>query len=184
MKLAEMADEARIVEAEGEADAVRNAAELSGLRSELQSLQARLDHAHGEHSETAAEMAQLKAQLSDTITQKLIADEKLSTLMEENERDKINLSAASTNFSELSLQQASDQIQYEVLTQECEDLRAEVATLNARVKELLPYERLHRVTNARQNEVGGARIDIPGVETDANLGVGRDKAGSGRIRAV
>ena len=184
MKLAEMADEARIVEAEGEADAVRNAAELSGLRSELQSLQARLDHAHGEHSETAAEMAQLKAQLSDTITQKLIADEKLSTLMEENERDKINLSAASTNFSELSLQQASDQIQYEVLTQECEDLRAEVVTLNARVKELLPYERLHRVTNARQNEGGGARIDIQGVETDANLGVGRNKAGSGRIRAV
>ena len=183
MKLAEMADEARVMEAEGEAKDVRNAAELSGLRSELQSLQIRLDHAHGERNETAAEVARLKAQLGDTIAQKLIADEKLSTLMQENERDKINLSAASTNFSELSLQQASDQIQYEVLTQECEDLRAEVATLNARVKELLPYERLHRVANARQNEVGGARIDIPGVETDANLGVGR-KAGSGRIRAI
>jgi chromosome segregation ATPase len=157
---------------------------MSGLRSELQSLQIRLDHAHDERDEAAAEMARVKAQLGDTITQKLIADEKLSTLMEENERDKINLSAAGTNFSELSLQQASDQIQYEVLAQECEDLRAEVSTLNARVKELLPYERLHRVTNARQNEVGGARIDIPGAERDANLEVGRNKAGPGRIRAV
>ncbi|TKB35416.1 MAG: hypothetical protein E5W81_29205, partial [Mesorhizobium sp.] len=69
-----------------------------------------------------------------------------------------NLSAVSANFSQLSLQQASEQIQFDVQRQECEDLRAEVASLQARVKELLPYERLHKVTNARPREEGVVEI--------------------------
>ncbi|TIT97676.1 MAG: hypothetical protein E5W55_08385, partial [Mesorhizobium sp.] len=36
--------------------------------------------------------------------------------------------------------------------QECEDLRAEIVALNARIQELLPYERLHRVTDARSRK--------------------------------
>ncbi|TGV73113.1 hypothetical protein EN792_062210, partial [Mesorhizobium sp. M00.F.Ca.ET.149.01.1.1] len=35
---------------------------------------------------------------------------------------------------------------------ECEALHAEIEALNARIRELLPYERLHRVTDARSRK--------------------------------
>ncbi|TIW38829.1 MAG: hypothetical protein E5V61_31485, partial [Mesorhizobium sp.] len=74
------------------------------------------------------------------------------------------LSAINANLSQLSLQQASEQIELDIQKQECEDLRAEVATLNARIKELLPYERLHRVTAARTREDNV--VEIAGVVAD------------------
>ncbi|TIV06300.1 MAG: hypothetical protein E5W00_18270, partial [Mesorhizobium sp.] len=114
-----------------------------------------------ENSQAASEIANLKAQWSDAVAEKQIAEERLSALRKENENDKIHLSTVSANFSQLSLQQASEQIQLDVQRQECEDLRAEVALLDARVKELLPYERLHKVTNARPHENGV--VEITGV---------------------
>jgi hypothetical protein len=87
--------------------------------------------------------------LNDAVTERQIAEERLAVLKNESEIDKKSLSAVSTNLSRLSLQQASDQIQLDIQKQECEDLRAEIVALNARIKELLPYERLHRVTDAR-----------------------------------
>ena len=90
------------------------------------------------------------------MAEKLVADERLAALTKDTETDKFNLSKVTANFSQLSLQQASDQIQLDIRLQECEDLRAEIASVNARISELLPYERLHRVTNAVQHEGGVA----------------------------
>jgi DNA repair exonuclease SbcCD ATPase subunit len=164
-KLAEMNEAARIMESDREAELARGHAEMSGLRSEIQDLQSRLELASSQNSDAAAEIARFKAQWSDAVAERQIADEKLSALMKESERDKMNLSMVNANFSQLSLQQASEQMQFDVQRQECEDLRAEVASLNARIKELLPYERLHRVTNAKPRE--GVVVEINGVVAEA-----------------
>jgi chromosome segregation ATPase len=151
-RLAEVTEAARIAESDGAAELARSQAELRGLRSEIQELQSRLDEASNDKTEAATETTRLKAQLNDAVTERQIAEERLAVLRNESEIDKKNLSAVSTNLSQLSLQQASEQIQLDIQKQECEDLRAEIETLNARIKELLPYERLHRVTDARSRK--------------------------------
>ncbi|TKB06978.1 MAG: hypothetical protein E5V75_34305 [Mesorhizobium sp.] len=148
-KLAEVTEAARIAESDGAAELARSHAENRGLRSEIQELQTRLEQASNDQSEASTEMTRLKVQLNDAVTERQIAEERLAVLKNESEIDKKNLSVASANLSQLTLQQASDQIQLDIQKQECEDLRAEIVTLNARIKELLPYERLHRVTDAR-----------------------------------
>ncbi|MET0942259.1 MAG: hypothetical protein ABWY13_12940 [Mesorhizobium sp.] len=65
--------------------------------------------------------------------------------------------------------------------QECENLRAEIESLNAQIKELLPYERLYRM-KARQREAEG--MDVGAVATETARAAGRRPAGSGRRRAV
>ncbi|TPK97353.1 MULTISPECIES: hypothetical protein [unclassified Mesorhizobium] len=151
-KLAETAEMARIAESDSAAELTRGQAEMRGLRSEMQELQSRLDQVSIDNGEATAEIARLKAQLSDAVTERQIAEERLAVLKDESEVDKKNLSVVSTNFSQLSLQQASEQIQLDIQKQECEDLHAEVEALNARIRELLPYERLHRVTDARSRK--------------------------------
>ncbi|MER8732032.1 hypothetical protein NKH28_19735 [Mesorhizobium sp. M1227] len=157
-KLSEITEAARIRDGDREAELARSVAEMTGLRSEIEDLRSRLEAASNHNSEAASEIARLKAQASDAVAEKQIVEQKLSALTKESENDKMNLSAISANFSQLSLQQASEQIQFDVQRQECEDLRAEVASLQARVKELLPYERLHKVTNARPREDGVVEI--------------------------
>ncbi|AZN99196.1 hypothetical protein EJ066_19820 [Mesorhizobium sp. M9A.F.Ca.ET.002.03.1.2] len=164
-KLSEMTEAARIVEGDREAELARSHAEMSGLRSEIQNLQSRLELASNQNSEASAEITGLRAQWSDAVAEKQVADERLTALVKESENDKTNLSTVNANFSQLSLQQASEQMQLDVQRQECEDLRAEVASLNARIKELLPYERLHRVTNAKPRE--GVVVEINGVVAEA-----------------
>ncbi|RWD61447.1 MAG: hypothetical protein EOS36_17780 [Mesorhizobium sp.] len=148
-KLAETTEAASIAESDGASERARSQAELRGLRAEIQELQSRLEQASNDKTEAAADTMRLKARLNDAETERQIAEERLAVLRNESEIDKKNLSVVSTNLSQLSLQQASEQIQLDIQKQECEDLRAEIATLNARIKELLPYERLHRVTDAR-----------------------------------
>ncbi|TPN76029.1 hypothetical protein FJ987_14595 [Mesorhizobium sp. CU2] len=152
VKLADATETARIAESDAASELARNNAEMLGLRSEIQGLQSRLEKASSDSSDTAAEIAALRAQMNDAVTDRQIAEERLDALRNESEADKKNLSAVSTNLSELSLQLASDQIQLDIQKQECEDLRAEIVTLNERIKELLPYERLHRVTDARSRK--------------------------------
>jgi chromosome segregation ATPase len=173
-KLSEMTEAARLMEGDREAELARNLAEMSGLRSEIQNLQSRLEIASNENSNATSEIARLKAQWNDAIAEKQIADEKLSALTKQNEIDKTNLSTMSANLSQLSLQQASEQIQLDVQKQECEDLRAEVASLNARIKELLPYERLHRVTTAKPRE--GVVVEINGAVAEAARATSRRRA--------
>lgn len=173
-KMSEMTEAARFMESDTQAELTRNHLEMDGLRSEIQNLQSRLELASNESSAAAAEMATLRAQWSDAMAEKQVADEKLSALMKESESDKMNLSAVNANYSQLSLQQASEQMQYDVQRQECEDLRAEVASLNARIKELLPYERLHRVTNAKPRE--GVVVEINGVVAEAARATNRRRA--------
>ncbi|CDX22187.1 conserved hypothetical protein [Mesorhizobium sp. ORS 3324] len=151
-KLAEVTETARIAESDAASELARSQAELRGLRSEIQELQSRLEQASNDRSEAAAETTRLKAQLNDAVTERQIAEERLAVLKNESEIDRKNLSVVSTNLSQLSLQQASEQIQLDIQKQECEDLRAEIVTLNARIQELLPYERLHRVTDARSRK--------------------------------
>ena len=151
-KLAETAEAARIAESDSAAELARCQAEMRGLRAEIQELQSRLDRVSTDNGEATAEITRLKAQLNDAVTERQIAEERLAVLKEESEADKKNLSVVSTNLSQLSLQQASEQIQLDIQKQECEDLRAEVEALNARIRELLPYERLHRVTDARSRK--------------------------------
>ncbi|MBZ9867683.1 hypothetical protein LB515_20100 [Mesorhizobium sp. CA15] len=148
-RLAETIEAARIAESDSTAELARSHAEMRGLRAEIQDLQSRLDKVSTDNGEATAEITSLKAQLNDAVTERQIAEKRLAVLKDESEADKKNLSEVSTNFSRLSLQQASEQIQLDIQKQECEDLRAEVEALNARIRELLPYERLHRVTDAR-----------------------------------
>jgi len=165
-KLAEMTEVASIMEADTQAELARNQLEMSGLRSEIQNLQSRLEHASNENSAAEAEVAKLKAQWSDAVTEKQVADEKLAALMKESESDKMSLSTVNADLSQLSLQQASEQMELDVQRQECEDLRAEVAALNARVKELLPYERQHRVAAAAKPREGVV-VEINGLVAEA-----------------
>lgn len=159
-KLAQVTEAARIMEGDKAAELERCRAEIRGLRSEIQNLHSRLELASGANNEASNEIAKLKLQWSEAVAEKQVADERLAALTKETETDKFNLSKVSANFSQLSLQQASDQIQLDIRRQECEDLRAEIASLNARIRELLPYERLHRVTNALQHEGGGAEAPV------------------------
>ncbi|TJW62581.1 MAG: hypothetical protein E5V97_16250 [Mesorhizobium sp.] len=151
-RLAETAEAARIAESDSGAELARSQAEMRGLRAEMQELQSRLDKVSADNGEATAEITRLKGQLNDAVTERQIAEERLAVLREESEADKKNLSEVSTNLSQLSLQQASEQIQLDIQKQECEDLHAEVEALNARIRELLPYERLHRVTDARSRK--------------------------------
>jgi DNA repair exonuclease SbcCD ATPase subunit len=151
-RLAETAEAARIAESDGAAELARGQAEMRGLRSEIQELQSRLDRVSTDNGEATAEITRLKALLNDAVTERQIAEQRLAVLKEESEVDKKNLSAVSTNLSQLSLQQTSEQIQLDIQKQECEDLHAEIEALNARIRELLPYERLHRVTDARSRK--------------------------------
>lgn len=147
-KLSELTEAARIMEAEKNAEIERCRAELRGSRSEVQNLHSRLELALNANSEASNELAKLRLQWSEAVAEKQVADEGLAALTKEAEADKLNLSKITANFSQLSLQQASDQIQLDIRRQECEDLRAEIALVNARIRELLPLERLHAATNA------------------------------------
>ena len=180
-KLSEMTEAARIMESDREAEVARSLAEMRGLRSEIQNLQSRLELASNENSEVASEIAKLKVQWSDAVAEKQVADERLSALIKESETDKMNLSTVNANFSQLSLQQASEQIQLDIQRQECEDLRAEIASLNARIKELLPYERLHRVTSARQRD--GNVVDVTSVAAETARAANRRRVRQGRHAA-
>jgi chromosome segregation ATPase len=186
VRQSEMMETVNTVEAEREAEAARSVAEMRGLRSEIQDLQSRLERAAREHGEASSEIAKLKVQLSDAVAEKHVADERLAALSKENESDKMNLSAASANISQLSLQQASEQMQLDIHKQECEDLRGEIASLNAQIKDLLPYERLYRVTKARQRDAGNGPAEVSGAAADAaTRAANRRTAGSsGRRRSM
>ncbi|QPC95129.1 hypothetical protein GA829_14295 [Mesorhizobium sp. INR15] len=153
-KLSEATEAARIMEGDKGAELERCGVEIRGLRSEIQNLHSRVELASGANNEATSEIAKLKLQWSDAVAEKQVADERLAALIKETETDKQNLSKATANFSQLSLQQASDQIQLDIRQQECEDLRAEITLVNARIRELLPYERLHRATNTMHQDKG------------------------------
>jgi chromosome segregation ATPase len=159
-KQSEMLEEARNIELDREAQAARDLAEMRGLSSEIQSLQTRLNDASDERNEASREVARLVAQLRDAAAEKQIADEKLTAREKDNEIDKLKLAAATESFSKQALDKASVEMQLDVQRQECEDLRGEIESLNARIVELLPYERLHRVAKARQQN-GDNAADVP-----------------------
>jgi len=164
-KLSEVTEAARIMEADKDAELERCRAEIRGLRSEIQSLHSRLELTSSANNEASAEIAKLKLQWSDAVAEKQVADERLAALTKEAESDKLNLSKITANFSQLSLQQASDQIQLDIRRQECEDLRAEIASVNARIRELLPYERLHGTTNALPHKNDVAKVPVTAERT-------------------
>ncbi|TPL03646.1 hypothetical protein FJ938_17825 [Mesorhizobium sp. B2-4-14] len=164
-KLSEVTEAARITEADKNAEIERYRAEIRGLRSEIQNLQSRLEVASSANKEASDEIAKLKHQWSDAVAEKQVADERLAALTKEAETDKQNLSKLTANFSQLSLQQASDQIQLDIRRQECEDLRAEIALVNARIRELLPFERLHVATNGLPHKIDVAKAPVTAERT-------------------
>jgi chromosome segregation ATPase len=184
LKQAEMAEATLIAESDREAEAARSVAEQRGLRSEIETLQSKLEFATSERSEALGEIAKYKAQWSEAMADKQVADEKLAALIRENESAQQNLSAASANISQLALQQETEQIQLDIHRQECEDLRAEIAALNARIKDLLPFERLYKVTQARQRENGNGAAELAGVTAVKTRNSGRRSASPSRGRAI
>ncbi|WP_214473676.1 hypothetical protein [Mesorhizobium sp. dw_380] len=164
-RLSEVTEAARIMEGDKDAEIERCRVEIRGLRSEIQSLQSRLELTSKTNSETSSEIAKLKLQWSDAVAEKQVADERLAALTKEAETDRLNLSRITANFSQLSLQQASDQIQLDVRRQECEDLRAEIALVNARIRELLPYERLHKAASVLPQESVVTKIPVAAERT-------------------
>jgi hypothetical protein len=168
MRHSEMEEAALIADADREAEGQRALAELRGLRSETETLQAQLDLATQEQNAAADEIARLKAALSDAQSERQVTDERVAALLREQEKDKLDLSTATARIAHLTLQQETEQIQLDIQRQECEDLRAEIASLNARIKELLPFERLYRVTRAREHEGGnGEAIETGAVKARA-----------------
>ncbi|WP_244493994.1 MULTISPECIES: hypothetical protein [Mesorhizobium] len=170
-KLSELTEAARIMEAEKNAEIERCRAEIRGSRSEIQNLHSRLELASNANSEASNELAKLRLQWSEAVAEKQVADERLAALTKEAETDKLNLSKITANFSQLSLQQASDQIQLDVRRQECEDLRAEIASVNARIRELLPLERLHATTkaNALPHKSDAAKVPVTAERTPRSM---------------
>ncbi|UVK51346.1 hypothetical protein DBIPINDM_004606 [Mesorhizobium sp. AR02] len=164
-KLSDVTETARIMQADKDAELERCRAEIRGLRSEVQSLHSRLELTSSTNNEASAEIDRLRLQWSDAVAEKQVADERLAALTKEAETDKLNLSKVTANFSQLSLQQASDQIQLDIRRQECEDLRAEIALVNARIRELLPYERLHSTTNAAPHKNDVAKVPVTAERT-------------------
>lgn len=165
LKHSETKENLRVLESEREAETNRSRAEAKGLRAEIQALQGRLQAAADQHAAMTGEVAEIKTRLSDAEAEKHVTHERLAALVKESEADKKKLTAAAATISEMTLRQASEQIQLDVRIQECEDLKAEIAELNAQIKELLPYERLHRVTQARQN--AGSVVDFATVTAAA-----------------
>jgi chromosome segregation ATPase len=184
MKQQEMAEAALIAETDREAEAKRNTAEVRGLRAEVQTLQAKLDAAVTERSEATAEIADLKARLNDAMAQKQVADEKLAELQKENESVQQDLSMASANISQLALQQETEQIKLDIHRQECEDLRAEIAVLNARIKDLLPFERLYKVTAAREGRVSNGSAELVPVTVAKSRNAGKRPVAANRSTAA
>jgi chromosome segregation ATPase len=170
-KQSELTEDARTLDAEKEAEIAHNLHEMSNLRSEIQGFQSRLEHASHEHREASSAIDILKSRLSDVLTEKEITDERMFALVKESDIDKSNLATANANFAQLSLDRASEQMQLDVQRQECEDLRVEIALLNARVEELLPFERLYRVTKAKQHSAVDmadvADLEATSVPTDS-----------------
>ncbi|ESY23364.1 hypothetical protein [Mesorhizobium sp. LNJC394B00] len=159
-KLWEVTEAARIMQADMDGELKRCQAENRGLRSEIQSLQSRLELASNANNEAAAEIARLQLQWSDALAEKQVTDERLAALTEEAETNKVNLSKIAADFAQLSMQQASDQIELDVRRQECEDLRVEIASVNARVRELLPYKRSHGSANALPHTSDVANVAV------------------------
>ena len=167
-KQSELAEEARIFELDREAQAARDLAEMHGLNSEIQALQTRLNDALDASNQASGEIARLLTQLRDAVAEKQIAEEKLSAREKENELDKLKLAASTESLSRQAMDKASIGMQLDVQRQESEDLRGEIEALNARIAELLPYERLHRVVKARQqNDDGIADVAKPQDAADA-----------------
>ena len=154
---------------------------MRGLRAEVQSIQERLDLATSEKSEATGVIARLKADFSDSQSEKAVADEKLSVLAAENEGYKMSLSTVTANYSQLSLEHASEQMQLDVNRQECEDLRQEIAALNERIKELLPHERMYRVAKAKLRDAGAAMVEVTNGATEE---VRRARRASSQARSV
>jgi hypothetical protein len=165
-KEAEMAEAAVIAAAEREAEVERMQADIGGLRAAIEGLQARLDATTNEHGEAVSQITSLKGQLKDTISDKQVVDEKLATLMKEYDHERLNLSTATANISQLTLQRETDQIKLDIHRQECDELRAEVAVLSKRILGLLPFERLYKASKAGQTNgfsVDAADVDeLPG----------------------
>jgi len=167
-KQSEMAEEARIFDLDREAQGARDLAEMHGLNSEIQALQTRLNDALDASNRASGEMDGLVTQLRDAVAEKQIAEEKLSAREKENELDKLKLAAATESLSRQAMDKASTEMQLDVQRQESEDLRGEIEALNARIAELLPYERLHRVVKARQQSDDGiADVGKPQDAADA-----------------
>jgi len=150
MRLTELEEAAIIAETDREDEAARRLAESNGLRSEMQALHTRLATAADQHNESADEIARLRTLINDAAAEKMLADERMAALGEQHDKVKLDLSAANANISQLVLRHETEQIQLDITRQECEDLKAEMATLNARIKELLPFERLYKATKARE----------------------------------
>jgi len=150
MRQTALEEAAVIAEADLEDEAERKLAEINGLRSEIHALQSRIAIAADAQNDSADELARLRALFNDTAAEKLLADERMAALAEQHEKVKLDLSAANTNVSQLVLRHETEQIQLDIQRQECEDLKAEIGALNARIKELLPFERLYKVTKARE----------------------------------
>jgi chromosome segregation ATPase len=185
-KRAELDERVRDMEAERGDEMRRALAGKDALQAELDATKARLETALQQSGAMTDEVADLKSRLRDAVAAKHVADETLAALTLQSESDRNSLSAANASLSQLTLQQASDQIQLDVRIQECEDLKGEIAALNKRVRELLPFERLHRVTMARERDAAPPVIEFPGgtpAETGAR-NAGRRPGTPTRRRAV
>jgi chromosome segregation ATPase len=186
MKQAEITEAALIAAGERDAEARRMQAEMGGLRAEMEAAHGRLAALSDDHSEALSRVSSLKAQLKDARSEREVLDEKLASLMRDYDQERLTLSAATANISQINLQRETEQIQLDIHRQECEDLRAEILTLNQRIMELLPFERLYKATMARQASGLAAQNSEPasglGAQTNEPVEAGVTAAAKSRKR--
>ena len=154
-KQAELHEAAIGSEAESEAEQKRGMVEIRGLKDEIQSLQMRLETASIGQAEASEEIARLKSQLDDMATERQIAQEMIATLKRDNEADKKNLAALSAGAGRPEMSGM------EKLEGEIANLTGQIATLEAEIKELQPYQRLYREAKAKLHAANTSEAEEP-----------------------
>jgi chromosome segregation ATPase len=152
---AEMNETAIGREAESEANARRNMAEIRGLKEEIQSLHGRLETASAEQAQASEEIGRLKSQIDDMSTERQIAQEMIATLKRDSEADR-----KAQNGAARAAADRVDMSGVEKLQGEITDLTAQITKLKAEVKELQPYQRLYREAKAKLQAANTSEAEI------------------------
>jgi chromosome segregation ATPase len=118
----------------------RHQSEVHGLKAELQSVNSRLQNATGEHREAVGEVSKLRTRLSDLESDKHILEKKLAALTSEldDERRVAGERAEAAGSAAVDLHR-----------RQTEQMRGEIAELQATVERLKQYESLYAAAKAR-----------------------------------
>lgn len=150
-QLEEMHDRLQAGDAAADSSAKRHETETQKLRSEVETLKARLDAAGKANVETSDELGAVKQRLAETAGDKKIAEDRLAALQQEYEAERQanaerNARGATSQDAEAAVANGA----------EVEKLRREIKRLKMTVRKLSPYERMYKMAKARREQLSSA----------------------------